>query len=139
MVQQNLVLAKMIQIRQSLARIKTRMHLSLNEFLSDADSQDIVVLNFQNAIQGCIDLADYLIADQEWGLPGSAGEAMDKLAEHAVISYADAEIYKKMVRFRNLVVHGYSKIDYRQVFDVMQNGPKDIERYIETVATFCKL
>jgi uncharacterized protein YutE (UPF0331/DUF86 family) len=68
-----------------LARIQTRAHLSLNEFLNDADAQDIVVLNFQNAIQGCIDLADHLIADQEWGIPGSFSEAIDKLAEHGVI------------------------------------------------------
>jgi len=96
-------------------------------------------LNFQNAIQGCIDLADYLIADQDWGLPGSAGEAMDKLAEHSVISLSDAEVYKSMVRFRNLTVHAYARIDYRQVYDVMQKGLKDIEHYTDAIATFCKL
>jgi uncharacterized protein YutE (UPF0331/DUF86 family) len=111
----------------------------LHEFLDDADAQDIVVLNFQNAIQGCIDLADHLITDQEWGIPGSAGEAMDKLAEHSVISRDEAETYKSMMRFRNLTVQAYAKIDYQQVYDVMQNGQKDIERYIESIATFCKL
>jgi hypothetical protein len=50
MVQQNLVLAKIIQIRQGLARIQTRSSLTLNEFINDADAQDVVILNFQNAI-----------------------------------------------------------------------------------------
>lgn len=122
-----------------MTRIQTRAHLSLDEFLNDADAQDVVVLNFQNAIQSCIDLADYLIADQEWGIPGSAGEAMDKLAEHGVISQTDAETYKSLIRFRNLTVHAYAKIDYRQVHHIMQNDPKDIERYIDAVGTFCKL
>jgi uncharacterized protein YutE (UPF0331/DUF86 family) len=44
-----------------------------------------------------------------------------------------------MVRFRNLIVHTYAKIDYQQVFDIMQNGPKVIESYIDAVGTFCKL
>jgi uncharacterized protein YutE (UPF0331/DUF86 family) len=44
-----------------------------------------------------------------------------------------------MIRFRNLTVHAYAKIDYRQVYEVMQNGPQDIERYIDAVASFCKL
>lgn len=44
-----------------------------------------------------------------------------------------------MVRFRNLTVHAYAKIDYRKVYDVMQSGPQDIERYIDFVAAFCKL
>jgi len=96
-------------------------------------------LNFQNAIQGCIDLADYLIADQDWGLPGSAGEAMDKLAEHGVLSLSDAEVYKSMIRFRNLIVHAYAKIDYRKVYEAMQTGPKDIEQYLDSIAVFCKL
>jgi len=139
MVQQHKVLSKIIQIRQSLARIKTRSPLNLNEFLNDADAQDVVVLNFQNAIQGCIDLADHIIADQEWAMPGSFSEAIDTLAEHDVILQADAETYKSMIRFRNLTVHAYAKIDYRQVYDVMQNGPKDIERYMDAVAAFYKL
>jgi len=64
---------------------------------------------------------------------------MDKLAEHGVISQADSETYKSIVRFRNLTVHAYAQIDYRQVFDIMQNGPQDIERYIDSIAAFCKL
>lgn len=125
---QNLVLTKIIQIRQSVTRIQTRSHLSVAEFLNDPDAQDIVVLNFQNAIQGCIDLADHIIADQEWGTPGSFSEALDTRAEHGIIPSTDAENYKSMVRFRNLTVHAYAKIDYRKVYDVMQSGPQDIER-----------
>ena len=136
---QNRVLTKIIQVRQSLARIQTRLQIPLAEFLNNADAQDVVVLNFQNAIQGCIDLAEYLIADQEWGVPGSAGEAMDTLAEHGVISPAEAETYKSMIRFRNLLVHAYARIDYRQVYEVMQSRPQDIERYIDSLAAFCKL
>ena len=136
---QNLVLTKIIQIRQSLTRIQTRSHLSLNEFLNDADAQDIVVLNFQNAIQGCIDLADNIIADQEWGTPGSFNEALDTLAEHGIIPSSDAENYKSMVRFRNLTVHAYAKIDHHKIYEVVQTGPKDIERYLDYVVAFCKL
>jgi len=97
------------------------------------------VLNFQNAIQGCIDLADYLITDHEWGIPGSAGEAIEKLAEHDVIPQTEAENYKSMIRFRNLTVHAYAKIDYRQVYEVMQSGPQAIEQYLDSIAAFCKL
>jgi len=137
--QRNLILAKIIFIRQSLARIQTRAHLSLDEFLQDADAQDIVKLNFQNAIQGCLDLADHIIADEEWGIPGSFGEAMDKLAEHGVISPPEAETYKKMGRFRNLLVHGYARVDHREVYKIMQTGQRDIEKYVESIGDFCKI
>ncbi len=139
MVQRNLILNKVIQIRQSIARIQTRALLSSDEFFQDADAQDIVKLNFQNAIQGCLDLADHIIADEEWGIPGSFGEAMDKLAEHGVISPAEAETYKKMGRFRNLLVHGYARVDHRELYKIMKTGLRDIEKYVESIIDYFKI
>jgi uncharacterized protein YutE (UPF0331/DUF86 family) len=133
------LLAKIALIRESLGRIQTRRLLSLDEFLNDADARDVVVLDFQNAIQGCIDIADHLIADQEWGVPGSAGEAIDKLSEHGVIAPTDGETYKSMIRFRNLMVQAYAKTDYRQVYSIMKAGIQAIERYIDAIAAYCKL
>jgi uncharacterized protein YutE (UPF0331/DUF86 family) len=84
-------------------------------------------------------LADHLISEEEWGMPGSFSEAIDKLAEHGVLPQADAETYKSMVRFRNLTVHAYAKVDFRQVHDIMKTGPDNIERFIDAIVTYCKL
>ena len=97
------------------------------------------MFNFQVAIQGCLDLADHLISDEEWGIPGSFGEAMDKLAEHGIFSFAEAELYKRMGRFRNLIVHGYARIDVREVYKIMQAGPANIEKFVDAFVTYCKL
>lgn len=113
--------------------------MSEEKFLQDVDAQDVVMFNFQVAIQGCLDLADHLISDEEWGIPGSFGEAMDKLAEHGLFSIAEAELYKKMGRFRNLIVHGYARVDMREVHKIMKSGPADIEKYIDAFVAFCKL
>lgn len=139
MVAQNLVLNKIIVIRQALSRIQSRSHLSEEQFLRDPDAQDVVMFNFQVAIQGCLDLADHLISDEEWGIPGSFGEAMDKLAEHGIFSFAEAELYKRMGRFRNLIVHGYARIDVREVYKIMQSGPANIEKFVDAFVTYCKL
>lgn len=139
MVAQNLVLNKIILIRHAVSRIRSRRHLSEAQFLQDADAQDVVLFNFQIAIQGCLDLADHLISDEEWGIPGSFGEAMDKLAEHGLFSMEAAERYKKMGRFRNLVVHGYARVDMREVYKIMSTGPESIEKFVEAFAEYCKL
>lgn len=44
-----------------------------------------------------------------------------------------------MVRFRNLTVHAYAKIDYQQVYNILQSGPQDLERYIDAIVAYCKL
>jgi len=91
-VTQNLVLNRIVLIRQALSRIRSREHLSEEQFLQNADAQDVVLFNFQIALQGCLDLADHLISDEEWGIPGSFGEAMDKLAAQRLSSIEDAEL-----------------------------------------------
>jgi len=97
------------------------------------------MFNFQVAIQGCLDLADHLIADEEWGIPGSFGEAMDKLAEHGLFAIEEAELYKKIERFRNLIVHGYARDDMREVYKIVQSGPANIEKFVDAFVAFCKL
>ena len=44
-----------------------------------------------------------------------------------------------MVQFRSLIVQAYAKVDFREVYKIMQSGPKDIERFIDSIGTYCRL
>jgi len=44
-----------------------------------------------------------------------------------------------MGRFRNLIVHGYARVDMREVYKIMHTGPANIEKFIAAFAAFCKL
>ena len=56
------------------------------------------------------------------------------LHEEDIIS---EELLKKlvwMVGFRNVIAHDYARVNYDIVFDTLQNGVKDIEKFIEAVS-----
>ena len=81
MVNREVVVAKIANIHKSLGRLKEKQGVDLKSFSMDRDIQDIVLLNLQTAIQGCIDIASHIISDNNWGVPGSLAGSFDLLCE----------------------------------------------------------
>jgi len=52
----------------------------------DADRQDIIALNLQRAVQLCVDVAAYIVAESNEPAPTTMGEIFDALARTNVIS-----------------------------------------------------
>jgi len=139
MVKKDVVIAKIANIKKSLDRLKEKQGVSFNKFSSDRDIQDIVLLNIQNAIQGCIDLASHFVSDNEWGVPGSLGGLFDVLCEKKVISRKTKEIMRSMTGFRNLIVHEYAEIDVNKVYDIYKNRLNDFNIFLKEISVYVKL
>lgn len=60
-------------------------------------------------------------------------ESFSILAEEDIISNELAGKMIRMTGFRNVIAHDYEKIDYGIVYDVLQNGPADIEGFLSIV------
>jgi uncharacterized protein YutE (UPF0331/DUF86 family) len=133
MVDQAVLVAKVAQIEKCLNRVKSKLVPSLERFKADADSQDVVLFNLMQAIQGCIDLAAHVVSDEGYGMAGSTQEFFYLLQNNQVISAALTESMYKAVGFRNLVVHEYAKIDLELVYQIATHGLRDIEALIGTL------
>ncbi len=71
----------------------------------------------QLLIEQCIDISNIIIKEMKFGLPSEEEMIFDILAEKEVISEDLADKLKEMKKFRNLLVHLYSKIDDQLVFE----------------------
>ena len=58
-------------VRGSLLRLESRRGLTLDEFLQDVDSQDVVLRHLQLAVQACLDCASHVLTESGWELPGN--------------------------------------------------------------------
>lgn len=133
MVRRSVLLKRIAGVRDHLARVATRRHLPLDQFLCDRDSQDVVLHNLQLAVQGCIDLGSHLIADQGWGVPGSYAEVFDLLRQHDVLS---ADLSRRMVQaagFRNILVHDYLEVDLPTAYEIAASRTADLEAFLARV------
>lgn len=133
MVDKAVFVAKVAQIEKCLNRVKSRRPASLEQFVTDVDSQDVVLFNLMQAIQGCIDLAAHVVSDEGYGMAGSMQEFFYLLQENRVISLELAEQMAKAVGFRNLVAHEYAKLDLGQIYAIATDGLKDIEAFLRAM------
>lgn len=139
MVNKEVIIAKMSNIQKSLERLKEKQGLDIKGFSTDRDIQDIVLLNLQTAIQGCADIASYIISDNNWGVPGSMAGLFDILCEKKVISEMTKRIMRSMVGFRNLIVHEYSKLDMGKVYALFTGQLSDFNNFLKEITKYAKL
>ncbi|MBU2575934.1 DUF86 domain-containing protein [Patescibacteria group bacterium] len=83
--------------------------------------------------QAVIDIAESIVSLKKFRKPGSFRESFEILHENNLL---DAELKEKLVSmagFRNALAHDYKKFDYNILYNVLQNGLKDIEKFIEAM------
>lgn len=91
---------------------------------------DTVVLHLWQAIQVVIDLATATCVRLGLGSPPTYGDAFRLLAEAGFI---DRELGTRLARaaaFRNLLVHGYGRLDLRRVHAIALSGPEDLRSFL---------
>ena len=133
MVDHDLILIKAGSVRRHLSRIVEKRNTDLQTFLNDIDRQESILFNMQIAIQNCTDIAAHIISEEGLGVPGSTSEMFYLLEENG---YLDGELTGKMVKavgLRNLIVHEYSKIELKQIFEVAKKDIDDLNDYLAAI------
>ncbi len=100
--------------------------------------QDALILNIQRACQQSIDLAMYLVSKLGLGIPKKSSEAFDKLVEGDVISKEIGIIMRKMVGFRNVIIHEYQAVDVNIIKYIAVEGKIDFLKFTKEILEFIK-
>ena len=133
MVNNSILYKKITYIKFNIDRLKSKQYISQKEFLNNFDIRESVLLNLQQAIQGCIYISTHIIADNSWGTPGSTSDIFYILEKHKIIPSSMVEIMVKMCGFRNLIVHQYSDINYNIVYTIYQNQLIDFDEFLNEI------
>jgi len=139
MVDRDIVIAKIANIQRSLNRLKEKQGIDAADFLKNRDIQDVVLLNLQTAIQGCVDIASHIISDSGWNIPGSMAGLFDILCQKKAISEKTRDIMRPMVGFRNLIVHEYAELDMSMVYDIFYKKISDFNLFLKEISLFAGL
>lgn len=135
MIDKDIVYAKISSIQRCLRRIKDVTNLE-PETLDDIDVQDIVTLNLQRAIQGVIDLAAHVVAEEGLGIVHEIRENFELLFRKGILTERLSGRLKKMVGFRNIAVHEYQTISVDILKSILQHNLKDIEEFYHIVVKY---
>jgi len=89
------------------------------------------------AIQACLDIANHIVAALGLERPKKeAGEAFLSLAKEKIISQDLAKTMKKVVGYRNILVHEYLEIERHQTYLNIQKGLKDLVKFAKKIEDF---
>lgn len=105
----------------------------LDEYLDDDNIQAIVERRLQLAIQVCMDIGNYLIGQLGLTAPDEPENVFAVLGREGVISRELARRMVGMVRFRNILVHGYLDIDSQIVYYNLTDELGDFDLFSQTM------
>jgi uncharacterized protein YutE (UPF0331/DUF86 family) len=114
----DIILYKLQSLSRSINRISCKIS---HDFITNLDSQDIVILNLQRAIQISIDIGAIVLKENKIEIPNNRSEIFTLLFENKIISAELSDSLKRSVGFRNLAVHEYSKLDLEKVYSLSKN------------------
>ena len=72
------------------------------------------------------------------GCGGLAGHLRRALRQLQELGQAPQELFLRMARFRNLLVHLYAKVDDAEVYRIIREDLGDFERYLASLAQYLK-
>jgi uncharacterized protein YutE (UPF0331/DUF86 family) len=104
---------------------------SFDKYQASPDVKDIAERNIQVAIEGCLDIAKIVISSKELPEPKDNKGVFTVLAEAGILSDASLKFLIPMAGTRNVLVHGYDKVDDSLIYGVLK-------RHLDDFAVFLK-
>ena len=108
--------------------------VSFKEFEKSWAMRSMAERAVQVAAEILIDIAERIIALEKAGPVATSVNAMEKLEELGVIESADP--YRSIVRFRNLIVHEYERIDPKVLYSIITDNLDDFLAFRDEIDQF---
>jgi uncharacterized protein YutE (UPF0331/DUF86 family) len=129
-----LVRGKLESLRRCIGRIEEKYPSESAELAADYDRQDIISVNLERAIQTCVDIAGHVLADRSISLPSTMSGLFRVLAEESIIDADLAGALSRAVGLRNLAVHEYQELDWKEMHGFLPAALDDLRRFADVIA-----
>ena len=86
------------------------------------------------AIEVCIDVGRHVVASEGLRAPLDYADTFTVLADAGLLDPAIATELRDTARFRNLLVHGYAKVDDTRVVEILRDRVDDLAAFRTALA-----
>jgi uncharacterized protein YutE (UPF0331/DUF86 family) len=124
---------KTVQERMKRLEQISRKLASLQEYQTSPDTKDIAERNLQVAIEACLDIAKIIISTNDLPEPKDNKGVFTVLAEAGILSKKTMIFLVPMAGTRNVLVHGYDKVEDSIMYDVIKQHLDDFAAYLREV------
>jgi uncharacterized protein YutE (UPF0331/DUF86 family) len=121
-------------LRRFLAVLRGLAALSPEAFLADPHKVGNAKYHLVVAIECCIDVANHIIASENYRFPRDNADSFAVLVEQGLLPAGSRDSLRAMARFRNRLVHLYWDVDDARVHEYLRDGLGDIEQFGNAIA-----
>jgi uncharacterized protein YutE (UPF0331/DUF86 family) len=122
---------KLALIETAVTQLRTLARL--DRLADDVREQRFIEHTLQIAIQAALDVASHLVSDLRLGEPETNRALFTMLATHGWLTAEDAQNLSAMAGFRNVLVHGYTDVDFDILRNVVEHHLNDLLRFVQVV------
>ncbi len=130
---EDLIRERFHDIQQSLERLERIRTQPLDLFLSDQDTLDVACYRLLVAMEAALHICFHISAQELNRVPEEYAECFAILGEHGILPQDLSQDLQQMARFRNMLVHVYWKIDYDQVYRILQEHLDDLRAFVRAI------
>jgi uncharacterized protein YutE (UPF0331/DUF86 family) len=120
-------LALVREVEKAVGVLRRLARVDRDVFLGDEDKRGSAKYHLVVSVEAAIDLCQHLISVHRWDVPEEYADTVRIVGREAKLPGELIERLEQMVRFRNLLVHVYGKVDDARVWDVLQRDLGDFD------------
>jgi uncharacterized protein YutE (UPF0331/DUF86 family) len=125
-------------IETCIQELKPFSGMSKGEFQSDKRNPPFVESYLRRSLEAIFDIGRHILS-KTYGFREIEYKAIAKeLGEREVITKELSGLLQEMAGYRNRMVHFYREVTPDELYDIVVNSLKDLDRFIKEIVTFLK-
>lgn len=130
------ILFKLIErLERALNRLESKKDVSFEDFEKNWELHGAIIHELQVVIQTIIDIGTHLISELGLKSPDFYREIANILEQNNIIPSDYAENLRKIIAFRNILVHEYMELDLKEVYKNLQKL-EDLRKFAVYILNF---
>ena len=129
---EDIILDRLAKLEKYLIELRAIKKLIFEDFINLRNFMATQHL-LQLAIQICIDIGNHIVSIKKFKKPEAYFEIFEILKKEKLISDENAQKFIEMAKFRNVLVHFYTEVDEKQVYQFVQKNLDDFNDFIKEI------
>jgi uncharacterized protein YutE (UPF0331/DUF86 family) len=121
------IISKLQSLEQALQALQSLGTVTADQLRGDWKTRRAIERELQIAVEIVIDVCQRLISLAGQSPAPTGADAVSRCVQLGVLS--SVEPYRKMVQFRNFIVHHYEEVDLEILVDIVNHRLVDFERF----------
>ncbi|RLJ01839.1 MAG: DUF86 domain-containing protein [Candidatus Aenigmatarchaeota archaeon] len=134
----NEIINKLERLREYVKILSSYKKCTPQQIKKDVILRGAIERYLQISLECCIDIGEMIISYEGLRKPETYKEIMEILGEKGIIPKKFAKEFAEAIKFRNLLVHMYERIEVERLCNYLKNNLEDFNKFAKFIANYLK-